>query len=105
MQSHPALMSHRILKSNAPGHRGLLSDFSDMAESYWCWAKNKVTVPWASRKEEWTIPEFGNGNGKTTRCVGDRDKNQFQEWTISEFETANKTVRHAGDDTDGDASV
>lgn len=71
-------MSHRILKTSLPEQRGLLSDVSDMAESYWYWAKNKLMETWSIRKGE-----------------GSRRKN---EWTISEFRTDNVVVHHAIDD-------
>jgi hypothetical protein len=39
---------------------------ADMAESYWWWAKNKLTSSFDGRigrnKEGWTISEFGTKN-------------------------------------------
>lgn len=69
-------MSHRILKPDAPASRGVFSDVSDMAESYYWWARNSITGAWTWRKK------------KTS------------EWTISEFRTDNTVVHHANTEED-----
>ena len=59
-------MSHRILKTDIPTHRGVFNDMADMAESYWWWARNKLTSSFDGRigrnKDGWTISEFGTKN-------------------------------------------
>jgi hypothetical protein len=60
-------MSHRILKPSAPEPRGLLTDISDMAESYWYWAKEQMTESWVKPKKspnKWSISEFRTDNVK-----------------------------------------
>ena len=66
-----AEMSHRILKSSMTEPRGLLSDVSCMAESYWCWARNAL----AESSSSW-IWQNKKGKGSSS-----------SEWSISEFRT------------------
>ena len=67
MAVHFFEMSHRILKLNTPQPRGLFNDISDMAESYWCWTKNKLTGSWTGSKEDsddWRISDVRTGKMK-----------------------------------------
>ena len=76
-------MSHRILKSEPPGPRGLFTDAADMAESYWYWAKNKLVGQWREKDDV---------NWKRNNT------NSRKEW--STFKTSSVVVYHANDDED-----
>jgi hypothetical protein len=50
-------MSHRILKPNMTEPKGLLTDLSDIAESYYYWAMNEFSGSWLDfkRSKGWSI--------------------------------------------------
>ena len=78
-----AEMSHRILKTPMTEPKGLLSDVSCMAESYWYWARNAL----AESSSSWIGQNKGKGE------VGG--------WSISDFRTdQNLQVLHHSEDDD-----
>jgi len=72
-------MSHCILKSSIPAQRGIFTDIADIADSYWCWVRNKLTSAGTRHKssEGWMISEFGTSNVTVFHAVDDDEQSYY----------------------------